>query len=80
MIVGLATVGSAANPCCPGPNLLNTKQTPCNGFPDVELHINCSDSGIFILDPNELPDKDAFTIDPTTGNLHLGKEVIQQDK
>ena len=79
MFVGLATVGSAATPCCPGPNLLNTKESHCNGFPDVGLHINCSDSGIFILDPNELPD-DAFTIDPTTGNLQSGREVIQQDK
>jgi hypothetical protein len=79
MFVGLATVGSAAIPCCPGPNLLNTKETHCNGFPDVALNINCSDSGIFILDPNEMPD-DAFTIDPTTGNLQLGREVIKHDK
>jgi len=79
MFVGLATVGSAANPCCPGLNLLGTKETPCTGFPDVGLHINCNDSGIFILDPNELPG-DAFTIDPTTGNLQSGREVIQHDK
>ena len=79
MFVGLATVGSAATPCCPGPNLLNTKEHGCSGFPDVGPHINCSDSGIFILDPNELPN-DVFTIDPTTGNLQSGSVVIQQDK
>jgi hypothetical protein len=79
MFVGLATVGSAATPCCPGQNLLNTKETRCDGFPDVRLHINCTDSGIFILDPNELSD-DMFTIDPITGNLQSGREIIQQDK
>jgi hypothetical protein len=79
MYVGLATICSAATPCCPGPNLFNPKEKWCSGFPDVGLHINCSDSGIFILDPNELPN-DTFTIDPTTGNLQSGREVIQQDK
>jgi hypothetical protein len=79
MFVGLATICSAATPCCPGPNLINTDGTPCNGFPDVGLHINCSNSDKFILDPNE-PTNDTFTIDPTTGNLKLGTEIIQHDK
>jgi hypothetical protein len=79
MFVGLATVAGAATPCCPGSNLLNMEQTHCDEFPDVAVHINCSDSGIFILDPNELPD-DVFTVDPITGNLQSGREIIQHNK
>lgn len=79
MFVGLATTASAATPCCPGQNLLNMKETRCDGFPEVGLHINCSDSGFFILDPNALPD-DMFTIDPITGNLQSGREITEQDK
>lgn len=79
MFVGMASVASGATPCCPGSNLLNMKHTHCDEFPDVAVHINCNDSGIFILDPNELPD-DVFTVDPTTGNLQSGREIIHHNK
>jgi hypothetical protein len=79
MFVGLATVTGAATPCCPGSNLLNTKENHCDEFPDVAPHINCTDSGIFILDPNVLPD-DTFSVDPVTGNLQSGRDIIQQGK
>jgi hypothetical protein len=55
------------------------KQTHCDEFPDVAVRINCNDSGIFILDPNELPD-DVFSVDPTTGNLQTGRDIIQHNK
>ncbi|XP_021920009.1 G-protein coupled receptor Mth2-like isoform X2 [Zootermopsis nevadensis] len=79
MFVGLATAVTAATPCCPGSNLLNMEKTHCDEFPDAGLHINCNHSGIYILDPNFITD-DAFTLDPVTGYLQSGHDIIQHEK
>lgn len=77
--MGLATAASDATPCCPGSNVLNIQDAQCDKFPDVGLHLNCNESTMFILDPNVQPN-DKFTVDPVTGNLRSGHDIIQQDK
>ncbi|XP_069675217.1 G-protein coupled receptor Mth2-like isoform X1 [Periplaneta americana] len=74
LLLGLAQTVFAFSvpptPCCPGRNVLNLNSSQCEGHPEASLHLNCTESGMYLLDPHATED-DAFTVDELTGALEI---------